>query len=113
MATAPVPPTSRYSGTEVAVHVGADGREVTYLRRRFCPHPEDLALLGEHVVSVGERLDVLTATELGDPEQFWRIADANRAVRPDALTESPGRRLRITAPEGFPGSGPSGAGGTP
>lgn len=103
MATAPFPPTSRYAGIEVVVHVEPDGREVAHLRRRFCPHPEDLATLAEHVVSQGERLDVVAAAELGDPEQFWRIADANRAVRPDALTEEPGRRLRIAAQEGFPG----------
>lgn len=105
MATAPVPPTSRYSGIEVVVHVEPDGREVAHLRRRFCPHPEDLAQLAEHVVLEGDRLDVVAAREVGDPEQFWRIADANRAIRPDELTVEPGRRLRVCAPEGFPGLG--------
>ena len=38
-----------------------------------------------------------------DPEQFWRLCDANAAMRPDELTESVGRRLRITLPEGIPG----------
>lgn len=109
MATAPVPPASRYAGIEVVVLVEADGHEVAHLRRRFCPQPEALGLLGEHVVLAGERLDVVAARELGDPEQFWRLADANRAVRPDTLTEVPGRRLRVCAPEGFPGLG--GAGG--
>ena len=41
---------------------------------------------------------------LGDPEQFWRVCDANRAMRPDELTETIGRRLRITLPEGIPGA---------
>ena len=109
MATAPVPPSSRYAGVEVAVRVEADGREVAYLRRRFCPQPEDLALVTEHVVTGADRIDRVTAAYLGDPEQFWRVADANRAVRADVLTEVVGRRLRITQPEGFPGL--PGAGG--
>ena len=40
---------------------------------------------------------------MGDPEAFWRIADANSALRPQDLTRTPGRRLRITLPEGIPG----------
>jgi hypothetical protein len=35
---------------------------------------------------------------------FWRICDANRAMRPGALTETIGSRLRITLPEGIPGT---------
>ena len=51
----------------------------------------------------GERLDIIAAQHLGDPEQFWRLCDANGAMRPDELTETVGRRLRITLPEGIPG----------
>ena len=103
------PPTSRYHGFETARFTAPDGREIVYLRRRFVPPPERFALLQEHVVVDGDRLDRITAHYLGDPEQFWRICDANRAMRPDELTETIGRRLRITLPEGFPGSplGPS------
>jgi len=54
-------------------------------------------------VQAGERLDNVTAQHLDDPEQFWRIADANRAMRPEALTETRDRLLRITLPEGIPG----------
>ena len=103
MVTAPVPPNSRYAGVEVVVRVEHDGHEIAYQRRRFCPPPERLALLTEHVVAGGDRLDRIAAVSIGDPEQFWRIADANRAMRPDELTEVLGRRLRITQPEGFPG----------
>jgi hypothetical protein len=103
------PPTSRYYGVETVtgpVGTGATDatRTVTYLRRRFVPPPEIFHLLKEHVVMGGERLDQVAAQELGDPEAFWRIADANRALRPEALTETPGRRLRITLPEGIPGA---------
>jgi hypothetical protein len=75
-----------------------------YLRRRFVPPPERFALLQEHVVVEGDRLDNVTARYLTDPEQFWRVADANAAMRPDELTETVGRRLRITLPEGVPGA---------
>jgi hypothetical protein len=97
------PPTSRYAGLETATLVAADGKMVIYLRRRFVPAPERFALLQEHVVTEGERLDNITAQYLSDPEQFWRICDANAAMRPDELTETVGRRLRITMPEGIPG----------
>ncbi len=97
------PPTSRYHGIETATLESADGRTIIYVRRRFCPSPERFAFLQEHVVTQGERLDNITAHYLGDPEQFWRICDANNAMRPDELTETIGRRLRITLPEGIPG----------
>lgn len=104
MTTFNFPPTSRYSGIDTATLTLADGRIVSYLRRRFLPSPERFALLQEHVVTQGERLDNVTAKYIGDPEAFWRIADANSAMRPDALTETIGRRLRITLPEGIPGA---------
>jgi hypothetical protein len=97
------PPNSRYSGIETATLETSDGKVIIYLRRRFVPPPERFALLQEHVVTQGERLDNITARYLGDPEQFWRICDANGATRPDELTETIGRRLRITLPEGIPG----------
>jgi hypothetical protein len=96
------PPTSRYHRTQTAEFEERDGRRVVYLRRRFVPAPERFALLFEHAVTEGERLDNVTFKYLGDPEQFWRVADANGAVRPEELTETPGRRLRITLPEGVP-----------
>jgi hypothetical protein len=93
---------SRYAATETATHVLPDGREVVYLRRRFVPSPENFALLQEHFVVEGERLDVLTARYIGDPEQFWRVCDANRALLPDDLTAVAGNVIRITLPEGVP-----------
>jgi len=96
------PPTSRYHGLEIAkIHL--DGQTHVYVRRRFVPQPENFAVIGEHSVSSGERLDHIAARYLGDPELFWRICDANRAMRPDELTETIGRRLLITLPEGVPG----------
>ena len=96
------PPTSRYYGIETATVQLADGRTVIYLRRRFVPSPDNFALLQYHTVTQGERLDNITAKYLNDPEQFWRLCDANGALRPDELTETVGRKLRITLPQGIP-----------
>jgi hypothetical protein len=96
--------TSRYYSIETAKLENAEGKTFVYLRRRFIPPPERFALLQEHMVQQGERLDNITAIYLGDPEQFWRVCDANRAMRPDELTETIGRKLRITLPEGIPGN---------
>ena len=101
------PPTSRYHAIEVATLVTPDGRTVSYLRRRFVPPPERFDLLQEHSVTQGDRLDNITAQYLGDPEQFWRLCDANGAMEPEELTDSIGRRLRITLPEGIPGGLPN------
>ncbi len=103
MTTFNFPPTSRYYGIETTTLKSADGQSQVYLRRRFLPAPERFALLGEHIVTDGERLDTIAARHMDDPEAFWRIADANSAMRPEALTETIGRSLRITLPEGIPG----------
>jgi hypothetical protein len=96
-------PTSRYNPIETATLEVVSDKTIIYLRRRFLPSPERFELLQGHLVGQGERLDNITATYLGDPEQFWRICDANGAMRPAELTETIGRRLRITLPEGIPG----------
>jgi hypothetical protein len=96
------PANSRYAATETAIHTLPDGKEVLYLRRRFVPSPEAFALLQEHFVVESDRIDVLTARYIGDPEQFWRICDANRALLPDDLTATAGDVIRITLPEGVP-----------
>lgn len=97
------PPNSRYHGLETLTLQRADGMTIIYIRRRFLPQPERMVLVREHSVAQGDRLDNLANTFFGDAEQFWRICDANRAMRPDELTETIGRRLRITLPEGVPG----------
>ena len=96
------PPTSRYCGIEVAVYQPAGSQPIKYLLRRFVPPPEIFAQVQEHIVRDGDRLDNLAAFYLGDPEQFWCIADANRAMRPGELTERLNTRLRITLPQGIP-----------
>ncbi|HWW59832.1 MAG TPA: LysM domain-containing protein [Thermoanaerobaculia bacterium] len=100
----PFSPSSRYSGIEIA-KITIDGETYAYVRRRFVPLPERLSIIGEHIVVSRERLDHIAALYLGDPELFWRVCDANRAMRPEALTETVGRTLAIALPEGIPGLG--------
>ena len=95
------PPTSRYHGIATATLESATGDPVVYLTRRFVPSPDAFELLQEHVVTEGERLDNMAAAFLGDPEQFWRLCDANGALSPWELEEA-GRRLRIPLPLGVP-----------
>lgn len=98
------PVTSRYYGLDTGILQTPTGKKIAYLRRRFVPPPEKFELLQEHTVTEGERLDNITALYLGDPEQFWRVADANNAMHPSELTEEIGRKLRITLPLGLSGA---------
>lgn len=94
-------PLSRYAQADTATLTLPDGRQIAYLKRRFVPPMERFELIQEHLITQGDRLDNLAALYLGDPEQFWRLADANGAMLPDDLLEV-GKRLRITLPEGIP-----------
>jgi hypothetical protein len=96
-------PDSRYHGLDTAQWTRPDGEQVTYVRRRFIPPPENFATVSLHRVAEGDRLDNLAARYLGDPGQYWRICDGNGAIRPKVLTATIGRLLRITLPEGVPG----------
>ncbi len=111
---AAVPPrfaaNSRYHGVPTRTLAGPDGRSVNYLERRFVPAPETALSAQCHTVQQGDRLDLLAARTIGDPEQWWKIADANAAMVPEQLTDRPGRVLRIGLPAGF--TGPTGGAGS-
>lgn len=91
--------TSRYYRLPDAPYTFPDGRMVTYRRRRFLPDGASLPVLAEVAVRQDERLDLLTHRTLGDPLQFWRVADANNAMNPFALVERTGRLLRVPVPQ--------------
>ena len=97
------PINSRYHETQRAEFVTKDGTKIPFLRRRFVPPAGRFELVEEHTVTGGDRLDNIAAQFLGDPEQFWRIADANNAMRPEDLIVI-GQKLKITLPEGLSGS---------
>lgn len=90
---------SRYYRLETATHETPDGRAVSYVKRRFPPPGERLPLLVEITVTDGDRLDLITGRTLGDPEQFWRVADANNALNPFDLIREPGKTVRVPIPQ--------------
>lgn len=91
--------TSRYDPIENAIYKAADGRHITYKRRRFLPQGEAMPVLAEVSVGVNDRLDLIAARTLGDAEQFWQVCDANNAMNPFDLTAAAGRVLRIPLPQ--------------
>jgi hypothetical protein len=70
---------------------------VRYKLIRFIPPtPATLA----HVVTQGERLDQLAFLAYREPERFWRICDANRAMWPPDLVLEAGRLLLVPPARG-------------
>jgi hypothetical protein len=92
-------PSSRHYTIETARYTAPDGRVIAYKRRRFVPDGRAMPLLVEVTVIQGDRLDLITARTLGDPEQFWRICDANNALDPFELVAEPGSTVRVPVPQ--------------
>ncbi|MGV8965780.1 MAG: hypothetical protein ACOH2F_05830 [Cellulomonas sp.] len=104
---------SRYDGVEVATTTVPDGglrsatsgaaapttREVRYLRRRQPPPAPTQPPIALHRVADDDRLDLVAARYLGDPLAAWRIADANAALDPLAVTATPGDVVVVPTPE--------------
>ena len=105
--SSPFSDSSRYRLVGTATAQLQDGTEVTYVRRRFLPQPEELATLAIHTLELGDRLDNLAHQYFQEPLRFWQICDANRVLRPAELTEhdfSSGeiKTIRIGLPPGTP-----------
>lgn len=87
---------SRYARVGEHQIVNGQGRAIRYKTTRFII--ETPAQMG-HRVYQGERLDQIAHRYYQDPERFWRICDANRAMWPDDLVAEIGRVLRIPSSE--------------
>jgi nucleoid-associated protein YgaU len=103
--TVTFPANSRYYGSATLTYVTPVGESIAYLAQRIVPQPgaPNFATVAQHVVRQGDRLDLIAAKYLGDPLIFWLICDANGAINPFALVETPGTVLDITTPQGVPG----------
>ncbi|MFM0225684.1 LysM domain-containing protein [Paraburkholderia dipogonis] len=97
-------PNSRYYTTETTEFVQPDFTRVVYLRRRFVPDPSRFVTMQEYRVMEGDHIDRMAAAVLGDPQQFWRLPDANGDLDARDLEEV-GRRIRLTLPDGMGGTG--------
>ena len=90
---------SRYHNIIMARHTLPDGRSVAYVGRRFVPRAETIPTLVELRTAQEDRLDLIAYRTLGDPEQFWRICDANNVLDPRELTREPNTRVRVGIPQ--------------
>jgi hypothetical protein len=90
--------TSRYFSLPVHHTDDAEGRTLAYVGRRFLPQGDALPVLLNVTPKPGERLDQIAARTLGDSTLFWRVADANNAMRPAELTDTPGQALVVPTP---------------
>jgi nucleoid-associated protein YgaU len=99
------PADSRYYGSATLTYITPAGQSIAYLAQRIVPQPgaPNFATVARHIVRQGDRLDLIAAKYLGDPLLFWLICDANGAIDPFALVETPGTSLNITTPQGVPG----------
>lgn len=95
---------SRYFGIDTATLQRVGQPPVVFLRRRFVPQSATFQVVQEHTVTAGERPDQIAAERLGDATLFWRLCDANNVMRPDELTDTVGRKIHITLPEGVTGT---------
>jgi hypothetical protein len=99
------PANSRYHAFTTLSYTTPDGQTITYLARRFIPQPgaPNYSTMATHTVKQGDRLDLVAANYLGDPQLFWLLCDANGAIEPNELVEVVGDTINITLPQGVPG----------
>jgi hypothetical protein len=83
---------SRYVKPPLEVYAVTDrrGREVKALPMN---EPPGELSIGEYVKKQGQRLDHIANSLLADPYGFWRIAELNGVLVPDALDEV--ERLKV------------------
>lgn len=94
----PFDPLSRYRGVPLALYLGAaHAPPLAYVKRRFIPQRQQIAMAAEVGVTASDRPDLLAARTLGSPLLYWRIADANGVADPEDLTREPGRIVAIPA----------------
>jgi hypothetical protein len=88
---------SRYEDVGEVELEDATGRLLRYKRVRFIP---DTPGRFAHVVTEGDRVDLVAHRYFRDPERFWRICDANTALWPPELLREPGVLVVIPGAEG-------------
>lgn len=76
---------SRYV-KNASIYQATDRRGRTVAALTVADKPVQTAL-GEHLRKQGQRLDHLANFYLDDADGFWRIAELNDAMLPDALAE--------------------------
>ena len=75
---------SRYQKTLKYNIADSKGRIVTVTT---VPEAPNMPILGFHALKQGQRIDHLAAKYTNDEAGFWRIAEANDVMLPEALSE--------------------------
>jgi hypothetical protein len=96
--TSDFPPNSRYHNMPLRKRTAPDGTEETFVGRRIIPAMERYRALDRYRTEQDSRIDNVAATAFGDPEQYWRICDANGDAEPALATKPEGRLLVIPLP---------------
>jgi nucleoid-associated protein YgaU len=87
-------PNSRHEHLPTYVAVVTPGADpVELYEPRVIPQPPPSVV---HTVAAVDRMDLLAHRYLGDPFQYWRIADANPALTPEDVLD-PGAQIVIPA----------------
>ena len=73
---------SRYENAGTTTVTRADGTVVTVTK---LPLPATTPVRGYYRRPAGQRLDLIASYFLADPTAFWRLANADNVVVPDAL----------------------------
>lgn len=92
------PLNSRYRDVPLRTRVAPDGTVETFVGRRIIPALERYGIVGRHRLIAGDRIDGVAAEAIGDPEQYWKLCDANGDADPAQAAEPPGRLLIIPLP---------------
>lgn len=93
-----VAPSSRYAGLVPRQRIAADGTVQTFLPRRIIPQPDRFTAFGQRRLSGTERIDDIAAEAYGDPELYWRLADALPLEDPAELLGQEGRPIPLPLP---------------
>lgn len=83
---------SRYAGSDVVGDHYGTWDDPT-LRNVLGPDILDGVETLEHIVTAGDRLELIANQYYGDPDYWWVVALSNRILDPFSLV--PGQRLRI------------------
>ena len=100
-------PNSRYYGIATRQYTTPAGDTVEYVGRRIIPEMDRYQALDRHRAIAAERVDQVADAFYGDPEQYWRICDANGVEWPAQALQPVGRLLLIPLPLEMTGRGDS------
>ncbi|MGC4067377.1 MAG: hypothetical protein QM784_22580 [Polyangiaceae bacterium] len=80
-------PKSRYADPPVSPYPAVDVRGRTVSALPVPEQPREVPI-GKHAKKEGQTLDQLANAYLADPHAYWRIAEVNDVMHPDALDEA-------------------------